>query len=85
MIKLADSGETVTVPREKENPYRRIDAYMADFRYDLEKKSFPRTRVGDKVTFGGTDFLVSDISANVVGIVDQSNQRRTELPFNPAP
>jgi hypothetical protein len=83
VLKLIDSGEPATVA--KENPFRRVDAYMADFRYDLEKKSFLRRRVGDRVTFGGTDYVVSDITQNAVGIVDQSNQRRTELPFNPAP
>ena len=83
VLKLVDSGETITVA--KDNPFRRTDAYMADFRYPIENRTFLRRRVGDKVTFGGTDYLISDISQNTVGIVDQSNQRRTELNFNPAP
>jgi hypothetical protein len=75
----------VTVPKEKENPYRRIDAYMADFRYPIENKTFLRKRVGDKVTFGGTDYLVSGVSQDSLELADQTNQKRTSLAYSPNP
>jgi len=81
LIKLADSGETVTVTREK--PFRRVDGYMADFRYDPEKKTFHNCRVGTKVSFNFTDYIVSEISQNDLVLTDQSNQKKTALPFAP--
>lgn len=85
LIKLVDTGETVSVSASKENPYRRVDGYSAGFRYDLERKGFPNRRVGDKVTFGGTDYVVSEINQNELILADQTNQKKTSLPFTPAP
>lgn len=81
VVKLVDSGEVVTIPRDK--PWRRVDAYAADFRYDLDKKVFRGRRVGDRVAFGGTDYLVVDVSQNELILADQSNQKKNSLPFAP--
>jgi hypothetical protein len=81
VLKLVDTGETVTVTKDK--PYRRVDAYAADFRYDPEKKYFRGRRIGDKVTFNGTDYLVAEVNQNELILSDQSNQKKTSLPFAP--
>ncbi len=56
---------------------------MADFRYDPEKKVFRDRRVGDKVSFGGTDYVVVEVNQNELILSDQSNQKKTSLPFAP--
>jgi hypothetical protein len=81
VVKLADTGETVTVAKDK--PYRRVDAYAADFRYDPEKRIFHSRRAGDKISFNGTDYLVADVNQNELILSDQSNQKKTSLPFSP--
>jgi hypothetical protein len=81
VVKLVDNNEVVTVGRTQ--PYRRVDGYMADFRYDLEKKVFRGRRVGDRVSFGGVDYTVFDINQNELILADQSNQKKTPLPFVP--
>jgi hypothetical protein len=81
VVKLVDSGETVSITRSQ--PYRRVDAYMADFRYDPEKKVFRARRNGDRVSFGGTDYVVFEVNQNELILSDQSNQKKTPLPFNP--
>jgi hypothetical protein len=81
MLKLGDSGETVSVSKDK--PYRRVDAYAADFRYDPEKKLFRGRRVGDRVSFNGTDYVVVDVNQNELILEDQSNQKKSSLPFTP--
>jgi hypothetical protein len=81
IIKLVDSGETVAVSRDKS--FRRVDAYTADFRYDPERKSFRARRIGDKVSFGGTDYLVVEVNQNELILADQTNQKKTSLPFAP--
>jgi len=81
ILKLTDSGEVVSVLKDK--PYRRVDAYAADFRYDPEKRTFHGRRVGDKVSFNGTDYTVVDVNQNELILEDQSNQKKTSLPFAP--
>ncbi|HEV2693737.1 MAG TPA: hypothetical protein VG347_12670, partial [Verrucomicrobiae bacterium] len=78
-IKLVDTGDQVVLSKSK--PYRRVDAYAADFRYDPEKKSFHGRRVGDKVSFDGTDFIVDGVSQDEVILQDQSNQKKTTRPL----
>ncbi len=81
MIKLVDSGDTVSVSRDK--AFRRVDAYSADFRYDPERKTFRGRRIGDKVSFGGTDYLVVEVNQNELILADQTNQKKASLPFAP--
>ena len=81
MLKLVDSGEIISLSHDK--VYRRVDAYAADFRYDPEKKVFHGRRVGDKVSFNGTDFIVADVKEDELIIEDQSNQKKTTRPFAP--
>lgn len=81
VLKLADDGETVTI--SKDQPFRRVDAYCADFRYDPERKNFRAEREGDKVAFGGADYKVVEVNQHEVILQDQSNQKKTSLPFAP--
>jgi hypothetical protein len=81
ILKLLDTGETATVTRDK--PFRRVDAYMADFRYDPEKQVFHGCRLGSRISFGGADYLVVDLDQNELVLADQSNQKKTSLPFVP--
>lgn len=81
VLKLVDSGDIVTISKGK--PFRRVDAYMADFRYEPEKKVFRNRRTGDHVYFGGTDYLIVEINQHEVVLADQSNQKKTSLLFKP--
>jgi hypothetical protein len=81
VLKLTDTQEEITVTRDA--PYRRIDGYTADFRYDPERKVFRGRRVNDKVSFGGVDYTVVEINQNELILMDQSNQKKTSLRFVP--
>jgi hypothetical protein len=80
-IKLLDTGDTVTVTHDQ--PFRRVDGYTADFRYDPEKRAFRGRRIGDTVSFGGSDYLVADVTQNELILSDVSNEKKTPLPFAP--
>jgi hypothetical protein len=80
-LKLVDNQQEVTV--SKSHPYERVDGYAVDFRYDPERKAFRGKRVGDRVSFGGADYTVVEINQNEMILMDQSNQKKTSLPFNP--
>jgi hypothetical protein len=81
VLKLADSGETISI--SKDHPFRRVDGYSADFRYDPERRLFRAVRVGDKRAFGGVDYAVVEVNSNELILEDQSNQKKTSLPFAP--
>lgn len=80
-LKLADSNETVHIGKDR--PYRKISAYSADFRYDPERKVFRGKRAGDKVPFGGGEYTVEEVNQNELILEDQSNHKKTSLPFVP--
>ena len=81
VLKLADMDEPVTVATGK--PYTQVAGYMADFEYPPEKKAFKGKRDGDRVSFGGTDYTVVEVNSNELILQDQSNQKKTSLPFVP--
>lgn len=81
VVKLADTGETVTITPNQ--PYQRADAYAADLRYDPEKKSFSGRRVGSEIFFADGDYIVVAIDAHTVVLFNQSNQKKTTLRYAP--
>jgi len=81
VLKLVDNGEVVTISKDK--PYRRVDGYMADFRYDPERKVYHGRRIGDTMSFGGVNYAVVEVNSNELILSDQSNQKKTSLHFSP--
>lgn len=81
VLKLADSGETVTVSKEK--PFRRVDAYVADLKDDLDRKTYTGRRVGSLVSFGDENYIIVAIDADKVVLSAQSNQKHTTLRYAP--
>src|SRR5579862_8914115 len=59
-LELNDSGEMVAVT--KEQPFKRVDGYMADLRYDPEKQTWSNCRLGRSIHFNGEDYNVVAIS-----------------------
>ncbi|NGO40036.1 hypothetical protein G4L39_11630 [Limisphaera ngatamarikiensis] len=62
VLELSDTGQRVVISREQ--PFRRVEGYVADIRYDPEKRVFSGRRVGDRITLAGEDY-------NVVAITDE--------------
>lgn len=81
ILKLTEDSGTITFSKEK--PYRRVDAYAADLKYDPEKKTFAGRRIGSSISVGGQDYIVVAIDADEVILSAQSNQKRTTLKYAP--
>ncbi|HEU6449645.1 MAG TPA: hypothetical protein VFV23_14520 [Verrucomicrobiae bacterium] len=81
VLKLADSGETISISREKE--YRRVEGYEADIKYDPEKRTFNNRRVGSVLSFGGEDYIIVAIDKDEVILSAQSNLKKYTLPYTP--
>lgn len=82
-IELNDTGERVVVARDK--PYKRVDGYTADLRYDPEKKNWINQRVGSVISFGGETYNIVAISKNEVVLSAKSNNKKTPIQYSLAP
>ncbi len=80
-VKLADTGAVEPVSAAK--PFRRVDGYTADVKYDPDKFSAAGLRVGDHLAFAGDDYNVIAIDKNAVILLAQSNQKKYTLPYAP--
>ncbi|MGB7768840.1 MAG: hypothetical protein WBN22_08310 [Verrucomicrobiia bacterium] len=78
-LQLTDTGETAVL--SKNDPFRRVDAYMADLNYKPEEKSWQDQRVGDDLKFAGDDYIIVAINRNEVVLSAQSNQKKTTLNY----
>ncbi len=76
---MNDTGETA--PVSKEQPFKRIDGYMADLKYDPEKKVWPSRRVGSTLTFDGEDYKVVAISGTEA-IISAPNQKKWTIAYS---
>lgn len=77
-LELADTGEMVTISKEK--PLLRVDGYLADLKYDLEKRVWNNQRVGDTLRFGNESYIIVAITKNEVVVSAKSNQKKTPIP-----
>jgi hypothetical protein len=81
MVQLADTGETVAVSKDK--PFRRVDGYTADLKYDPEKKTWQGQRLNANLKFAVADYIIVYIDSGAVILKARSNDKKTTLPYNP--
>lgn len=74
VVILNDTGERAVI--SKDRPFERVDGYLADFRYPLEKKSWNNRRLGDSLIFNGEDYNIVAINQNEVVLSAKSNQKK---------
>jgi hypothetical protein len=85
VLVLIDTQTNAIVSKGK--PFRRVEAYSADLKYDVDKPAYNGTglRVGDHLSFGGDDYNVIAIDKNSVSLLAQSNQKKYTLTLPSAP
>ncbi len=79
-LKLSDG---LTVPVSKGKPFRRVEGYSADLKYDPEGLKWPNCREGTDLKFAGDDYNIVAIHQDEVILSAQSNQKRTTLRYAP--
>lgn len=82
ILQLNDSGERVAVTREQ--PYQRIEGWMADLRYEPERKSWAARRVGAQLSFAGEDYNIVAINRDEVVLSAKSNGKKWTIKANPS-
>jgi len=80
IVELKDTGEKAVLSKDK--PFRRIDGYMADLHYDIEKKSWTNRRVGSQVSFNGEDYNIVAINQNEVVLAAKVNGKKWTIRAN---
>jgi hypothetical protein len=81
VLELNDTSESVQVPKEK--PFKRVDGYMVDLKYDPEKKTWAQRRVGAALRLGEEDYNIVAITENEVVLSAKSNNKKWTIHYNP--
>jgi hypothetical protein len=80
ILQVTDSGEMAAISKDK--PFRRVDAFTVDLKYNPEGKKWQDQRVGDDLKFAGDDYIVVAINQNEVVLSAKSNQKKTTLVYD---
>jgi hypothetical protein len=83
VLQLTDTGERATLSKDK--PFRRVDAYAADLKYDPERRTWQGQRIGADLKFAGDDNIIVAINQDTVILLARSNQKKTPLTYSPSP
>jgi hypothetical protein len=83
VLTLNDTGESA--PVSKEQPFKRVDGYMADIKYEPEKKNWAKQRVGASLAFNGEDYIIVAITQNEVVLSAKSNEKKWTVKSNATP
>lgn len=81
VVELNDTGEKAVIT--KDHPFRRIDGYMADLYYDLEKKPWLHRRVNAPLSFNGEDYNIVAINQNEVVLSAKLNGKKWTIKAAP--
>lgn len=79
-LELSNTGEMVWI--SKGNPYKRVDSYIADMKYDPQSLTFLKKGVGDLLNLDGEEYKIIEITANTVR-VESNRTKVTEVKWKP--
>jgi hypothetical protein len=82
IVELNDTGEKAVIT--KDQPFKRVDGYTASLRYDPEKRTWDKRRVGATISFNNEDYKIVVINSNEV-VLSAPNQKKWTIKYNPAP
>ena len=77
VLDVVDVPEPVVIT--KENPFRKVEGYSADLRYEPDNLTFPNKKVNDLITFGGESYKIIAINENEVRVSAISTDKRTTI------
>ena len=83
VLELNETGEQISISKDK--PFSREDGYLADLKYEPERKTWNGRRKGTQVSFGGEDYIVVAISKDEVVLSAKSNNKKTPIQYESAP
>jgi hypothetical protein len=82
-LEIPDTGETVWISTN--NPYKRVDGYLADMKYDPESRTLLKQRVNEPFTLDNEQYKIVEITSNVVRVQSIKNTKITTIKWNGNP
>lgn len=81
VLELTDTGERVGI--SKEHPFTRTDGYMADLKYEPEKKTWLNRRENSQppLAFNNEEYNIVAIKATEVVLSAKSNSKKWNIPY----
>jgi hypothetical protein len=83
-LEIPATGET-NIWVSPGNPYRRVDGYMADLKYDPESRVLPKQRVNDTITLDKAPYKIIEITNDAVRVQSIENTKVTTIKWNGNP
>jgi hypothetical protein len=77
VLELADNQQLVSITKDK--PFKRVEGYAADLRYEPDSKNFSDQRVNNTITVGGESYKIIAITENEVRVSAISTDKRTTI------
>jgi hypothetical protein len=82
-LEIPETQETVWI--DTNNPYKRVDGYLADMKYDPESRTLPKERVDETFTLDNEQYKVVEITNNLVRVQSIKNTKITTIKLNGNP
>jgi len=85
VLELNDAPERVVV--KKGVPFKQVDGYTADLKYEPERKTWSGVRAGvppkPPIMVAGEEYIIVAITKNEVVLSAKLNNKKTSIPYNP--
>jgi len=81
-LEIQDTQQMVWI--SKANPYKQVDGYIVDMKYDPESLSLNKKRVNDTVTLDNEQYKIVEITNNLI-TVQSDNTKKTTIKWNESP
>jgi len=85
VLELNDTAELVVL--KKGIPFKQVDGYTADLKYDPERKTWLGVRAGvapkPPMIVAGEEYIIVAITKNEVVLSAKLNNKKTSIPYNP--
>lgn len=82
-IELVATGQKVKIT--KTEPYKIVDGYLVDLRYEPEQKNFLKQTINDTLTFSGGTYKIVYITNNEVRVQSNQTSKQTTITWNGTP
>jgi|ERR1043166_3115027 hypothetical protein len=85
VLVLNDTSEQVVL--KKGIPFKQVDGYTADLKYEPERKTWTGVRAGvphkPPIIVAGEEYIIVAITKNEVVLSAKLNNKKTSIPYNP--
>jgi hypothetical protein len=77
-LEIPQTGET-NVWISTNNPYKRVDSYLADLKYDPETKVLSKQKVDDWIKLDNEQYKIVEITNNAIRLQSSTSSKVTEI------